>query len=79
MQSEQLRERRCARAREEAIPTEPYASLVQIAEENRYAEGLCLKYGWERIDVTGKAVEEAAREIITVLTAEPPTADPDFG
>ncbi len=72
MQPEQLHERRCARAREEAIPEEPYASLAQIVKEIRYAEGLCLKYGWERIDVTGKAVEEAAREIITVLTAKPP-------
>jgi regulator of PEP synthase PpsR (kinase-PPPase family) len=73
MHSEQLRERRCARAREEAIPAEPYASLAQIVKENRYVEGICSKYGWERIDVTGKAVEEVSREIITVLTAEPPT------
>jgi regulator of PEP synthase PpsR (kinase-PPPase family) len=72
IQSEQLRDRRCARAREEAIPAEPYASLAQIVKENRYAEGLCAKYGWERIDVTGKAVEEVAREIITVLTTAPP-------
>lgn len=72
MQSEPLHERRCARAREEAIPEEPYASPAQIAKENRYAEGLCLKYGWEQIDVTGKAVEEVAREIITLRTAEPP-------
>jgi regulator of PEP synthase PpsR (kinase-PPPase family) len=72
MQSAQLHERRCARAREEAIPAEPYASLAQIVRENRYAEGLCSKYGWEKIDVTGKAVEEVAREIITVLTVESP-------
>ena len=73
MQPEQLHQRRCARAREEAIPLEPYASPAQIAKENRHAEGLCWKYGWEQIDVTGKAVEEVAREIITVLTAEPST------
>ncbi len=73
MQSEQLHQRRCARAREEAIPAEPYASLAQIVKENRYAEGVCSKYGWERIDVTGKAVEEVAREIITILTTTPPT------
>ena len=73
LQPEQLRQRRCARAREEAIPAEPYASLAQVVKENRYAEGLCAKYGWERIDVTGKAVEEVAREIITVLTTEHPT------
>jgi regulator of PEP synthase PpsR (kinase-PPPase family) len=72
IQPEQLRQRRCARANEEAIPVEPYASAAQIAKENRYAEGLCSKYDWQRIDVTGKAVEEAAREIITTLTAEHP-------
>ena len=72
IQPEQLRQRRCARAREEAIPVEPYASLAQIAKENRYAEELCSKYGWQWIDVTGKAVEEVAREISTLLTAEPP-------
>ena len=53
------------------------ASMALIASStaaNRYAEGLCSKYGWERIDVTGKAVEEVAREIITVLlTMAPPT------
>jgi [pyruvate, water dikinase]-phosphate phosphotransferase / [pyruvate, water dikinase] kinase len=70
LKSEQLRQRRCARAREEAIPLEPYASLEQIAKENNYAKELCSKYGWRRIDVTGKAVEEVAREIITVLQAE---------
>ena len=66
LQSEQLRQRRRIRAKEEAIPAEPYASLAQIAKENRYAEELCSKYGWNRIDATGKAVEEVAREIITV-------------
>jgi hypothetical protein len=69
---EQLRKRRCARAREEAIPLEPYASRDQIAKETRYADELCARYGWKQIDVTGKAVEEAAREIITVLKADTP-------
>ncbi len=68
---QRLRQRRCARAREEAIPVEPYASPAQIAKENRYADELCSKYGWQRIDVTGKAVEEVAREISTLLTAKP--------
>ena len=68
MQPEHLRERRHLRAREEAIPAEPYASWDQIVKENQYAEQLCLKYGWTRVDVTGKAVEEVAREIIALRT-----------
>jgi regulator of PEP synthase PpsR (kinase-PPPase family) len=68
--SEQLRQRRLARAREEAIPLEPYASWEQIAGENEYAEKLCSQHGWNRIDVAGKAVEEVAREIIVVRTKE---------
>ncbi len=68
LQAEHLRQRRLARAREEAIPLEPYASRAQIAKENEYAEQLCSQHGWNRIDVTGKAVEEVAREIITVRT-----------
>ncbi len=70
LRSEDLRWRRLARAREEAIPPEPYASRAQIAKENDYAEQLCLQHGWNRIDVTGKAVEEVAREIIAVRTKE---------
>jgi regulator of PEP synthase PpsR (kinase-PPPase family) len=70
VRSEHLRERRLARAREEAIPLEPYASRAQIAKENEYAERLCLQHGWNRIDVAGKGVEEVAREIIAVRTKE---------
>jgi regulator of PEP synthase PpsR (kinase-PPPase family) len=70
LQAEQLQERRSARAREEGIPTETYTSLASILKENRYAEKQCLKYGWTRIDVTGKAVEEVAREIIAIRTTE---------
>jgi regulator of PEP synthase PpsR (kinase-PPPase family) len=67
---EHLRERRLARAREEAIPLEPYASWAQIAKENEYAEQICSQHGWNRIDVAGKGVEEVAREIIAVRTKE---------
>ncbi len=70
VRSEHLRERRLARAREEAIPLEPYASWAQIAKENEYAEQLCSQHGWNRIDVAGKAVEEVAREIIAVRAKE---------
>jgi len=67
LQPHQLRERRLARATVEAIPVEPYASLAQTTKEMQFTEHLCLKHGWIKIDVTGKAVEEVAREIITLL------------
>jgi regulator of PEP synthase PpsR (kinase-PPPase family) len=70
MQPEQLRQRRRARATNEAIPLAPYASLAQIRKEIRYAERLCRQHGWRRVEVTGKAVEEVAREIITLLAEE---------
>ncbi|MGO9115436.1 MAG: kinase/pyrophosphorylase, partial [Thermoguttaceae bacterium] len=67
MESEQLRQRRLDRATVEAIPLEPYASLAQIRKESQHIKHLCLKHGWGQIDVTGKAVEEVAREIIMLL------------
>jgi [pyruvate, water dikinase]-phosphate phosphotransferase / [pyruvate, water dikinase] kinase len=70
LNAKQLQQRRCVRAREEGVPLEPYASLDQITKENDYAKEVCSKYGWQQIDVTGKAVEEVAREIIMVLKAE---------
>jgi regulator of PEP synthase PpsR (kinase-PPPase family) len=70
VRAEDLRQRRLTRAREEAIPTEPYASWAQIAKENEYADRLCSQHGWNRIDITGKAIEEVAREIIAVRTKD---------
>jgi len=67
MGSVRLRELRLARAGNEAIPAEPYASLEAIREELRYAEQLCLKHRWRSIRVTGKSVEEVSREIIALL------------
>jgi regulator of PEP synthase PpsR (kinase-PPPase family) len=69
MNPERLRDLRRARATDEAIPIEPYASLPSIRKESQYAERLSQKHGWRRIEVTGKSVEEVAREIIT-LAAE---------
>jgi len=67
MQPEQLRERRHVRATIEAIPLEPYASFAQVSKEYQYAERLCARHGWRRIEVTGNSVEEVARKIITLL------------
>jgi regulator of PEP synthase PpsR (kinase-PPPase family) len=65
-----LQQMRRARAEEESIPLETYISLDQIRRELAYADQLCRKHLWQRIDVTGKSVEEVAREIILILSEE---------
>ena len=67
MAPEKLQQLRRVRAEEEAIPLHPYASLEQIRSELSYVEELCRKHQWQRIDATGKSVEEVAREIIEWL------------
>jgi [pyruvate, water dikinase]-phosphate phosphotransferase / [pyruvate, water dikinase] kinase len=67
---ESLQQMRRARAEEESIPLEGYVSLDQIRREQAYADQLCRKHLWQRIDVTGKSVEEVAREIILILSEE---------
>jgi [pyruvate, water dikinase]-phosphate phosphotransferase / [pyruvate, water dikinase] kinase len=65
-----LQQLRRARAQEEAIPLQPYASLDQIRAESSYRDDLCRRHRWQRVDVTGKSVEEIAREIIGMLEEE---------
>ena len=67
MAAEPLQQLRRTRAEEESIPLQPYASLDQIRAESTYVDGLCRRYGWQRVDVTGKSVEEVSREIIEIL------------
>ena len=67
MTAEKLQQLRRVRAEEESIPLHPYAALDQIRAELSYVEDLCHKHNWQRIDVTGKSVEEVAREIIEWL------------
>ncbi len=67
MAAEKLQQLRRSRAEEESIPLEPYASLDQIRAEQAYVSDLCRKYCWQRVDATGKSVEEVAREIIELL------------
>jgi [pyruvate, water dikinase]-phosphate phosphotransferase / [pyruvate, water dikinase] kinase len=64
MTPERLQQLRRVRADEESIPLQPYAMLDQIRAELTYTEELCRKHQWQRIDATGKSVEEVAREII---------------
>ena len=67
---DRLQQMRRARAEEESIPMETYVAQDQIRRELAYAEQLCRKYSWERIDVTGKSVEEVAREIMMMVVEE---------
>jgi hypothetical protein len=67
---ERLLELRRARAGSCNIPEEPYASLAQIRRELIHSRRLSLERGWRQIEVTGKSVEEVAREIITLLSSK---------
>ena len=69
MAPEKLQQLRRARAEEESIPLQPYASLDQFAP-NCLSWPTCRKHHWQRIDATGKSVEEVAREIIGSLEEE---------
>ncbi len=69
---ERLRQLRCTRAVKEGIPLEPYASPEQVQRELAFAEDLCRTYRWRPIDVTGKSVEEVAREITLLLSGSRP-------
>jgi [pyruvate, water dikinase]-phosphate phosphotransferase / [pyruvate, water dikinase] kinase len=65
-----LQQMRRARAEEESIPLEGYVAPDIIRRELAYADQLCRKHLWQRIDVTGKSVEEVSREIILTLSQE---------
>jgi [pyruvate, water dikinase]-phosphate phosphotransferase / [pyruvate, water dikinase] kinase len=67
MAPERLQQLRRVRAEESSIPLHPYASLEPIRAELAHVEELCRKHRWQRIDATGKSVEEVAREIIEWL------------
>ncbi len=59
-----LQELRASRALAMHMPLEPYASLEHIRRELLHTEQLSLDHGWRQIDVSGKSVEEVAREIV---------------
>ncbi len=67
MSPSRLVELREVRAEATRIPRQPYASLEHVRRELQYALRLSTERGWRTIDVTGKSVEEAAREIIALL------------
>jgi hypothetical protein len=65
-----LLEIRASRARAMKMPLEPYASLDHIRRELLHSEQLALERGWCQIDVTGKSVEEVAREVVLLRGTE---------
>jgi [pyruvate, water dikinase]-phosphate phosphotransferase / [pyruvate, water dikinase] kinase len=70
MQAARMRELRVARIERAKIPGDVYASREEIRRETEYARRLSAERGWRPIDVTGKSVEEVAREIITLLSGD---------
>lgn len=67
IEPERLLELRLARAAASRLPVEPYATVDYIERELEYAHRLSREHRWRIIDVTGKSVEEVAREIIVLL------------
>jgi [pyruvate, water dikinase]-phosphate phosphotransferase / [pyruvate, water dikinase] kinase len=49
-----------------------YADLRHIQQEVRYSLRLCKMHRWPVVNVTGKAVEETANEVINLVAAHPP-------
>jgi hypothetical protein len=72
MTPHRLAELRRARADYLGVTGGTYASLRDIRSEISHSQRLSRSKGWRPVDVTGKSVEEVAREIIALL---PPRAD----
>jgi hypothetical protein len=49
-----------------------YADLRHIQQELRYSLYLCKKQRWPVVNVSGKAVEETAHEVINLVATHPP-------
>lgn len=68
---EKLREIRQERLRALGLEADAsYADLARIQEEIRHAQGVFARLGCPVIDVTHKAVEETAREVIEIAFGE---------
>ncbi|MCE5313686.1 MAG: pyruvate, water dikinase regulatory protein [Armatimonadota bacterium] len=67
MSPSRLVDLRRVRANSLKLPLEPYATLEYARQELTHARQLCIDHGWRRVDVTDKSVEEATREILTLL------------
>ena len=78
MAEDRLIELRRARAHSSRIPLDPYASPAKVREELLQARALCGRQGWRVVDVTGKSVEEAAREIVFLCAREEHERGPEW-
>ena len=73
MSPSRLHELRRVRAEHFGAPMDTYTEPARIREELRHSQHLAVQRGWRRIDVTGKSVEEVAREIAFLLPTEDET------
>ena len=65
---ERLRSIRQARVKSlRQVPLDRYVDASEIANELRYANVLMHEHGWQVIDVSHKAVEEVAKEVLRLL------------
>ena len=62
-----LKEIREARAKKLGIEDQSYSNLENIRKEITYARRLYVKYGWPAVNVSKKAVEEVATEILSIM------------
>ncbi len=66
MSAPRLAELRRARAEHLGLPVDSYSSLEAVRADLAHSQALCQRQGWRRIDVTGKSVEEVAREVLVL-------------
>jgi regulator of PEP synthase PpsR (kinase-PPPase family) len=78
MAEDRLIELRRTRAHFSGIPIDSYASVAKVREELLHAHALCGRRGWRVIDVTGKSVEETAREIVFLCSRGEPERGPGW-
>jgi regulator of PEP synthase PpsR (kinase-PPPase family) len=69
MTPSRLMELRQARAAYLGIPEDPYASIESLREEMVFSQQLAVTHGWQRVEVTGKSVEEVGQAIMLLLPA----------
>jgi regulator of PEP synthase PpsR (kinase-PPPase family) len=69
------------RARQQYLGLEDrsaYSDLTHIRKELEYCLNICRAYGWPLIEVTGKAVEETANQVINLVIAHSSGAKGNF-
>jgi len=49
------------------IPLTGYVNARQVAQELRYASSLMAEHGWPVVDISHKAIEEVAKEVMRLL------------